>query len=238
MAIQKSFFAKIIPFLKARYAPRGARQTYATCAEDLMVMDILKELGVREGVIYVDIGAHHPIFGNNTYLAYRDGGSGVLVEPNEDLCTIIKTKRPRDICLNVGAGRETKEVEFYAFEKRTTRSTFSKEQAHEWQQSSGQVPVVQKKKIVSLDGILNVLGDRVPDFVSIDAEGYDIEILSGFTWSKRPKLFCIECMWREGQNHTKDERDQKIYEIMKQNDYLIEAQTRNNTLFIDKSFKK
>jgi FkbM family methyltransferase len=229
--MKKPFIKKVIPFLKARFAPRGARQTFSTCGEDLIMNDILGELGVKNA-LYVDIGAHHPVFGNNTYLLYRQGGHGVLVEPNPELCALIRNKRPRDICLNAGAGRETSEAEFYAF-KRSTRSTFSKQQAEEWEKQSGQKPTVEIQKTHSLDSIIdNECKGLIPDVVSIDAEGYDVEILLGFSWAKRPKIFCIESVLHDDKS---SERDIQIHRTFKERGYRIEVQTRNNSIFVDKT---
>jgi len=228
--MKKSFIQRIWPFIKARYAPRGARQTFSTCGEDLIMFDMLAELGVKKPV-YIDIGAHHPVFGNNTYLLYRKGGHGVLVEPNPDLCREIQKKRPRDICLNAGAGRVDGEATFYAFE-RNTRSTFSKEQAEDWERQSGQKPTITKSEIISLDLIIkNNFSNLAPDAISIDAEGYDVEILSGFSWSKRPKLICIESVVHNLNNA--DPRDMAIYDLFEKNSYKLAVQTRNNSIFID-----
>jgi len=62
---------KIIPFIKARYAPRGGRVTFSQYGEDLIIKDILQKKGLP--LTYVDIGAHHPYFGKTpTY--YTDMG--------------------------------------------------------------------------------------------------------------------------------------------------------------------
>jgi FkbM family methyltransferase len=201
-----------------------------------MMLDMLGEFGIKKAT-YIDIGAHHPIFGNNTYLLYKKGGHGVLVEPNPKLCEQIKSKRPRDICLNAGAGRIDGNADFFIF-KRDTRSTFSPDQASGWQEESGQKPTMANHKIFSLDSIINQnFKDGHPDIVSIDAEGYDVEILSGFSFKKRPKVICIESVFREAEEANL--HDQKIYNLFKINNYKLEVQTRNNSIFVDKQiFRK
>lgn len=235
MEIIMNFLYKLFNFLKSRYAPRGARQTFSACGEDLIISDILKEFGIHRAT-YVDIGTHHPVFGNNTYLLYRKGGNGVLLEPNPKLCELIRRKRPRDIILNAGAGRMDGKAEFFIF-KRDTRSTFSPLQAREWERESGQKPRMENHKIFSLDSIIdqNFKG-TAPDVVSIDAEGYDVEILSGFSFKKRPKLICVESVVRD--DGEADPRDIKIYEIFKRKEYKLGVQTRNNSIFIDSNIEK
>ncbi len=229
MNIKKNL-KKIIPYIKARYAPRGARQTFSTCGEDLIMSDMLDEFSIDKPH-YIDIGAHHPVFGNNTYLMYKKGGTGVLVEPNPVLGKLINKKRPKDTCLNVGAGKEDGEADFFAF-KRDTRSTFSTQQAGEWESYSGQKPEIMKHTIISLDSIINKYFFDIPlDIISIDAEGYDVEILAGFSWQKRPKLVCVESVIRRNENG--DSRDKKIYDLFENNNYKLEVQTRNNSIFVD-----
>jgi len=221
--MKKPFIQRVIPFLRARFAPRGARVSFSQYGEDLIVKDILTKIGVKNAS-YIDIGAHNPIFGNNTYLLYKNGGSGVLVEPNSELCKLIKNKRPRDICLNAGAGKDDGEANFYAFPQ-STRSTFSKEQADEHQKNTGQNPKVEKQKILSLDSIINNhFKNEAVSFVSIDAEGLDEEILSGFSFGKRPKVFCIEA----------PTDNSRVDDLMKNHGYEKVAQIFQNAIFVGK----
>lgn len=220
---------KIIPFLKARYAPRGATLSFSAFGEDIVMARILAKLGVKK-ISYLDIGAHHPIFGNNTYLFYRNHGQGVLVEPTPAFCKIIQKKRPRDVCLNVGVGGKNSESTFYAFQ-RSTRNTFSPREAQAWQQQSGEKAVEKKMKIFSLDTIIDTYCERTPDVVSLDAEGYDFDILSGFSWKKRPKVFCIEVASSSaratGSNH------ENIRSLMEKNGYAVTARVSVNVIFVD-----
>ncbi len=219
---QTGFFARVFRFVKARYAPRGARLTYSQSGEDLTMHDILLNAEIKKAR-YVDIGAHHPIFGNNTYLFYRKGGLGVLVEPNPDMCQLIRKLRPRDICVNAGAGARNGKANFFVFPQ-STRSTFSADQASSWEKSSGQRFTNEKRDIITLDTIIqdHFHGDA-PDIISIDAEGLDAEILSGFSWKVRPKIFCVES---GGMAEA----------VMEAHDYVLKARIFQNVIFVDKGF--
>jgi len=221
--MQKSFIQRIWPFLKARFAPRGARISFSQYGEDLIIKDILKKDGVEE-ITYIDIGTHHPYFGNNTYLLYKSGGRGVLVEPNSEMCEVIKKKRPKDICLNMGVGAQDGEADFYEFEQ-STRSTFSKIDAEEQEKKTGQKPKIIKQKNISLNSIIEkYFNNKDISLVSIDAEGLDFDILSGFSFSKRPKVFCVES----------NEKDKRVENLMKDRGYSLVAQIFQNAIFVDK----
>jgi len=220
--MKKSFIQRIWPFIKARYAPRGANISFAQYGEDLIIKNILKKEGIKN-ITYIDIGAHHPFFGNNTYLLYLNGARGVLVEPNSELCKLIKDKREGDVCLNMGAGKIDGELDFYSFTQ-ATRSTFSKEQADKHQKQTHQIPKIEKKKIISLDSIIRAhFGERGVSLVSIDAEGLDVEIISGFTFEKRPYIFCVES----------SEGDTRVDTLMIESGYKKVAQIFQNAIFID-----
>jgi len=226
----KTFFVRLGRFFRARYAPRGARQSFSGSGEDIIISDILTSLKVKN-ILYVDVGAHHPVFGNNTYLFYRSGEQGVLVEPNPTLCKIILKKRPRDICLSVGVGKENGEGVFFTF-SHNTRNTFSLDEARAWEEQSGEKAKEEKRKIFSLDYIIDTYCSRTPDIVSIDTEGYDFEILSGYSWKKRPKIFCIEVVASSGVQDLNN-GEENIYSLMKKNGYTLTAQTPINVIFVD-----
>ncbi|MCI0542451.1 FkbM family methyltransferase [bacterium] len=228
--MRRPFVSRIIPFLKARYAPRGARLSFSASGEDIIISTALARRGVKK-VLYVDVGAHHPIFGNNTYLFYRNHGQGVLVEPNGALCKTIRKKRPKDICLHAGVGTNNGESTFFTF-IRSTRNTFSPNEALAWERQSGEKAKEEKQRIFSLDYILDVYCDRVPDVVSIDAEGYDFKIIAGFSWKKRPKIFCIEASASSGSYDTHNEGGD-IYSLLQKNGYSLLARTPANAIFAD-----
>lgn len=198
---------KILNFIKNRYAPRGASISFAQAGEDLLIKRIIKN------PTYIDIGTHHPIFANNTYLFYGNGG--ILVEPNPKLAELIKKKRPKDTCIIGGVSDHDGEADFYSFE-RDTRSTFSKEQAEAWQKSSGQIPKIEKVMIYSLNTLLK---DFTPDIISIDAEGLDFKILNAYNWIKKPKAICVE-------------KGKDVEALILSKGYRLFAQTEANAIFI------
>ena len=77
--------------------PEGANPSFAQSGEDVIVRQLLEELGVKKPT-YLDIGARYPVRMNNTFLLYRSGGRGVLVEPNVDLIRSLKRKRRGTRC--------------------------------------------------------------------------------------------------------------------------------------------
>jgi FkbM family methyltransferase len=221
--------AKTFEFIKRRYAPRGSTISFSQYGEDLNIKKILIYFSISNPS-YLDIGAHHPVTGNNTYLFYKNGSSGVIVEPNEYLLQKHKTKRKRDVAILAGVGGKNTKMTFFKFSQ-DTRSTFSEEQALEWEKISGQKPETRNIEVFTLDHIIEKhFSNSPPDLVSIDAEGLDFEILSNFSWKSRPKVFCVETMeTRDGQLV----RNDSFYELFKAHGYSPMAETQSNTIFAD-----
>ncbi len=225
----KNYLTRTGEFLKRRYAPRGARISFSQAGEDMIMQEFLLRFGITKP-FFIDIGAHHPIFGNNTYLFYTKGGQGIIVEPDQLLLNLYRPKRKRDTALHAGAGKIDGKSSFYSFVQ-STRNTFSEKQAKEWEAHSGQHPMIFQIPILSLDSIITAhCNGKIPDVISIDAEGYDFEIISGFSWKLRPKLFCIESV---KNNARIPQRNQVLYELFLKNGYVRGAETPANTIFID-----
>jgi FkbM family methyltransferase len=213
---------KSIDFIWRRYSPRGAYISFSPTGEDLLIKQATKKLGI-ETPSYIDIGCHHPIFGNTTYLLYRGGSSGIVVEPNDVICQKISEIRARDICVNAGISDHNGKETFYTFE-RGTRNTFSKSQAIEWKKQSGQEYQEKLIDVISLNTLIKKSKNSCPDIISIDTEGYEEKILSGFDWKIRPKIFCIESAGRK----------ESLISLFSNKGYTVFADTPANTIFIDK----
>ena len=90
-----------------------AKTAWSENGEDLIVESICRILE-RPGPTYLDIGAADPTANSNTYLFYRKGCRGVLVEPNPSLCKRLAAVRPGDTVLNVGIGPDDRtEADYY-----------------------------------------------------------------------------------------------------------------------------
>ena len=181
---------------------------------------------------YLDIGAHHPTKLSNTYFFYQKGARGVCVEPDPELHRQIKEKRKKDICLNVGVGSQNIEADFYLMSSNTL-NTFSKVEAERYQ-IDGKYSVVKKivVPIIEVNKLIEEYFDGYPNFVSLDVEGLDYEILNSFDFQRfRPEVFCIETL-----TFTVDNSERKISEtidLMKKNNYMVYGDTYINTIFVD-----
>jgi FkbM family methyltransferase len=209
------------------------KKSYSQCGEDLIVDFVLSGCMNLPRITYLDIGAHHPVSLSNTYLFYQNGSQGVCVEPDPQLFAEIKRVRPRDICLNAGAGVALKtEAEFYRMTT-PTLNTFSKEEAERYQAFGNQrIEEVLRIPLLPVNTIIEENFTSPPNFVSLDVEGLDFDILRAFDFSRfRPQVFCVETLTYT-ENKT-EEKLSNIIELMTSNNYFTYADTYINTIFVD-----
>ena len=99
------------------------RNSFFQYKEDTLIRNILRKYDLT-GTIYVDVGANHPTEISNTYLLYRKGLHGIIIEPNEELIMLFKKFRKRDIPLLIGCTNHAAILPFH-ISKTPAISSFS-----------------------------------------------------------------------------------------------------------------
>ncbi|HAL91900.1 MAG TPA: hypothetical protein DCM68_02605 [Verrucomicrobia bacterium] len=155
--------------LAAWDAWRPPKNTYSQHGEDLLIGDWLAGVS-PDKAIYIDVGANQPTRISNTYLLYRKGFRGIVVEPNREMLALYRRFRPRDMILPVGCAREPGVALF-----RRARSSVESGFSAELPAAGGEyVP------ILPLDLIWREAGKSQPvGLLSIDTEGFDYFVLQG-----------------------------------------------------------
>lgn len=223
-------------FLKKLTSDGDQKISYAQSGEDLIIDFVFKHVLQKPHFTYMDIGAHHATHLSNTALFYQNGMKGISIEPDPVLYNEIKKVRTTEVCLNVGIGyniseNETTSLEFYIMNSRTL-NTFSKEEAERLDKTSDykivdkiEVPVIHIHKLFK--------EYFVPDFISIDVEGIDFQILQSIDLENyRPIVFCIE-----SAEFSPIPPGKKVYdsiEYLTERGYVMYADTFNNSIMIDK----
>ncbi len=219
--------------LFARPFPPDARPFYAQSAEDVVLRALLTRRGVTTPT-YLDVGAWEPVVGNNTYLLYEGGASGVLVEPNVDLTAKLRRSRPRDTVLPVGIGfTGDAEADFYRLSD-SQLSTFDKEQADRVV-ATGEVSLlgVVKTPLLTLNQVIEKhLGGAAPDLLSVDVEGLEFPIVKTLDLAKyRPRVVCVDAL----VTGTLTQRADTTEHLLKHG-YEVRGMTFPNVIFVDKAW--
>lgn len=219
--------------LRLRLSPSWLyrRNSFSQCGEDLIVSTALSL--IKKGPYkYLDVGANDPFVLSNTALFYRMGGSGILVEPNPMLARRLEIARGnRDNVFRCGIGASTQtEADFYIMDSHVL-STFSAEEAARYEKMGHKI--VRKMRIPLMD--INSLLQRVEglDFMNLDVEGLDGEILRRIDWHQhRPACICVETLTYE--NNRPPEKLDEIIHFMREQEYFVFADTFINTIFVDR----
>lgn len=172
-----------------RIINRYVRGSYSQKGEDLLIDRYFHS---KADGFYVDIGASHPQDASNTKVFYDRGWHGINIEPNPDRIALFSRERTRDTNLNIGVGSKTQRALFYEFEP-ATFSTFSRSEAAMLREAGYPVKRTVEIEVRRLSEILDDCAVPAIDFMSVDTEGLEMEVLQSNDWRKyRPTLLCIE----------------------------------------------
>jgi FkbM family methyltransferase len=180
---------------------------------------------------YVDVGAHHPKRFSNTYLFYRRGWSGINIDAMPGSMQAFREVRPRDVNLELGVGLEAGEKEYYIFNEPALNG-FSKQLSMERENAHGIYKIIDVKtiKVEPLDRILgsNLKYGQNIDFLSVDVEGLDLEVLKSNNWTKyRPQYVLVEVLGSSLQDIGQND----VSHFMISNGYEIYAKCINTIFF-------
>ena len=146
------------------------RYTYSQHGEDEFVFKMLLKHDIKDG-IYIEVGANQPTSISNTYLFYRQGLQGILIEPDESLVFLLKKFRPRDTVIQSCCGAISGLVKLN-FSYSSVLNTIGNLQSED---------ILKHEYIpqITLDQIVDLILPKWIYFLSIDTEGYDYEVLQG-----------------------------------------------------------
>lgn len=161
--------------------------------EDLILDRMLER---QPSGFYVDVGAHHPVRFSNTYLFYRRGWRGINIDAQPGSMKIFERMRPRDINIECGVAAIPGRLMYYRFNE-PALNTFDASEA----QLKDKPPYQLVDKLeVEVDRLDALLERHLPvreqiDFLSVDVEGKDLEVLESNNWNRfRPRFILAETL--------------------------------------------
>lgn len=164
--------------------------SYAQNREDVILYRALA--GQREG-FYIDVGANDPTVVSLTRAFYDAGWHGINIEPVPAAFQRLAAQRPRDINLNVGLSNGAQRLRFYECLSESTLSTFVAAVARQRAQELGHRFRSREVPVLTLAEVCRRHAPAVIDFLSIDAENHEREVLEGHDWGRwRPRVVVVE----------------------------------------------
>ncbi len=197
----KAFIKRILPNnivnclrgIRDLYLDGYALKSYSQEGEDIILRNIF---GNQKAGFYVDVGAHHPMRFSNTYFFYKQGWMGINIEAMPGSMKLFEKFRPRDINMEVPIYSENKVLPYYIFNEPALNG-FDRSLSEERGRLYDNYHVIE---IIDLKTkkLSQILDEYLPknqqiDFLSIDVEGLDMEVLKSNDWKRYlPKVVLIE----------------------------------------------
>jgi Methyltransferase FkbM domain len=146
----------------------------------------------REG-FYVDVGAHHPVYGSNTYHFYLKGWRGINIDALPGSMESFNVLRPRDVNLEAClSSREGESVEYFMFD-RSTFNTVKPGRVLNAQAAGARLVATRPMRTTTLARLLDrhlPAGVQI-DLLNVDVEGLDEEILLSHNWTTYPARIVV-----------------------------------------------
>lgn len=203
-------------------------KSYSQDGEDIVLRKIF---GEKKNGFYIDVGAHHPVRFSNTYLFYQLGWQGINIDAMPGSMKIFNQLRPKDINIEAAISDKEEILSFYIFNEPALNS-FSTDLSLE--RANGSSYKIISKKEVKTQLLSNVLNKYLPrnvgiDFLTIDVEGLDFQVLKSNDWNKyRPNVIIVEMLGLSIDETVKT----NVSDFLYQNGYSLFAKTYQSAFFI------
>lgn len=166
--------------------------SYSQRHEDI---NLLRALGDTSSGFYIDIGAGHPVYDNVSFAFYLKGWRGIAVEPNVRLHALAQAIRPRDENLQMLVGGTKGQADFHLVDDYHGFSTTIAAHAKSAQSDFGKGSQAIAMPMTTLADLCAQHVKGPIDFLKIDVEGAEGDVISGGDWLKyRPKIVLAEAL--------------------------------------------
>lgn len=191
--------------------------------EDIFINRILNN--IKHGK-YIDVGCYHPYKGSLTATLYNKNWNGINIDLSKTSIDLFNMVRKRDINLNVAISNYNGEISYYENSPINQQNSLTK--------TNNQQTKI-KIKCQTLNSILekNIL--QKFDYLNIDVEGSELEVIEGIDLMKcHPSLITIENNNLLLEDYLKD----NVYEKLISCDYVFVNKIGVTNFFLDKNLSK
>jgi len=166
---------------------------------------------------YIDVGANHPTQDSVTAHFYSRGWQGINVEPSSCYDQVAQARK-RDINLQVAVSNRTGDATLHEFPTAPGLSTFSAALAEDAIARFGCRCVKRQVPVLTLAEVCRRHVRGPIDFLSVDVEGHEREVLEGAAWKEyRPRVVVVEATRPKTSEPTHCEWE----DLLLQGDYLF-----------------
>jgi len=217
-------------FLKTR-SQLKKRVFYSNWGLDVLADEFFRN---KKNGVYIDIGCHHPHLNNNTFRLYKRGWVGINIDLDFNTIDMFNFFRKKDLNIQAAVSDKEEEHDLFFFHNRSAINTLSS-------QSGTKAKEVRKIQTRSLNNIIenSIFKDKKINFVSIDVEGFELNVLKGFDLNKyKPDLVIIEFIDFKIKEYYFRNIDNilnsHVYAFMDKNNYKMVNWIHDDLVFVPK----
>ena len=189
--------------------------------EDIFICRFFRN---KNNGVYVDIGCYHPIKGSLTYCLFKKGWNGINVDLSKSSIDLFNIARPHDI--NINSAISNKDGETFYYENGPINQQNSLIQNNDLKK----IPI----KCYKLSTILKNYNINKVDFLNIDVEGYDYEVISSLNFNEvNPIMICIE----QNDFNISKILDNKIHRFLIEKQYFLASKIGVSLIYIQNKYE-
>ena len=213
------------------------KKTYSYGGCDILINYVLQKIS---NGFYIDIGCQNPISNNNTYLLHKRGWKGLNIDLDQKNIDLFNIARPKDINLCLAISSEIKEKNLYFYHEGSPINSLSPKLSNYKKDK----PLIKKVSTELLENVLKNLNIKSFDYINIDVEGHELEVLKNFDIQLyKPKAVSVEYLDFTmnklvfKNNKLENVIESELYKYFIKNDYFFVNWIHSDLIFVHKDFR-
>jgi FkbM family methyltransferase len=223
-----SFFVTFLALLRGQIKAHTGQY-----GEDVIIKKLF-ESKKKDG-FYVDLGANHPFEHSNTAWFWLNGWSGINVDANQKSIAIFNEIRRNDVNLNFAIipsekyKRGVRKIDFYFPDLvREVKGNAKTATVHKKTADKRGFKKKQNVDAIDINTLFNIHKITEIDFLNIDIEGLDEEVLLDLDFNKvKINVIAVEDYLFDLSPHNQS----KITTFMVENNFIFKARVGPTSIF-------
>ena len=207
------------------------KKSYSQFEEDLFLKSYFKNKKIG---FFIDIGCHHPFKGNNTFLLYKSGWTGINIDLNQLSIDLFNIARPKDKNICSAVSDKDGIIEYYLPNDNplSTEITIDKKFSKILEKHHGNLYKTFETKSMTWNLLESEYKNffKEVDFLKIDIEGADLKVLKSIDLYKhKVKLLMVEA------SHLNIHDRNETINYLNSKNFLIVFDNNLNVIFENKN---
>ena len=232
------YFLNLPSYVLRKY--RSRKVSYSLTSIDLLISHIFKKFN---NGFFIDVGCNHPVYNNNTYLLYKKGWRGINIDLDKKSIDLFNLYRKLDYNKLAALSSKFEETELFFHHDKSPINTISKEMLNYQKAKPSDIKKINTR---TLDSIIqeSKIENKKIDFLSIDVEGHEIEVLKGFNLSKyMPSVIVVEFLDMNLKKidvinfNAESIFNSSVYKYMIESNYKLVNWVHSDLVFVSNKFE-